>query len=227
MRIVFLAYRDWALDVVKVICRENCRSHTFETLFSREALYQYTQKPLDQETIFVAIGWSWIIEAEITNRFLCLGLHPSDLPNYRGGSPIQNQIIDGITQTKCTLFRISEKLDSGEIWGKSDLSLNGDSMDDIFQNIKSASVKLLTSLIRNYPNISTEPQNLAEGSYMKRRKPDESRLLPEEFDFTDITTLYNKIRCLTAPYPNAFIEDDKGNRLYFERVRFTRDKANK
>lgn len=227
MKIVFLAYRDWALDVVQKIVSENSRSHIFKTLTSPEVLHEYAQELLDRETIFVALGWSWIIEAEITERFLCLGLHPSDLPRYRGGSPIQHQIIDGITLTKCSLFRITEKLDSGEIWGKSDLSLSGDSMDDVFQNIKSASVKLLTSFINSYPNISTEPQNLAEGNYVKRRKPEESQLLLEDFDFSDITALYNKIRCLTAPYPNAYIEDEKGNRLYFEKVHFTKYEVNK
>ena len=222
MRIVFLAYRDWALDVVQKIVSENSQAHRFETLRSPEALLAYAQKLPDRETIFVAIGWSWIIEAEITERFLCLGLHPSDLPSYRGGSPIQHQIIDGITQTKCSLFRITEKLDSGEIWGKSDLSLKGDSMDDVFENITTASVKLLRYFINNYPNINAEPQNLEEGSYVKRRNPKESKLLPQDFDFSDITALYNKIRCLTAPYPNAYIEDDKGNRLYFEKVHFAK-----
>ncbi len=227
MKIVFLAYRNWALDVVQQISNENSQDHIFETLTSPEALREYVRESLDPATIFVAIGWSWIIEAEITNRFLCLGLHPSDLPSYRGGSPIQHQIIDGITLTKCSLFRIAEKLDSGEIWGKSDLSLNGDSMDDVFQNIKTASVNLLTSFIKSYPNINTESQNLSEGNYVKRRKPEESQLLLEDLDFSDITALYNKIRCLTAPYPNAYIEDKKGNRLYFEKVHFTKYEVHK
>ena len=107
------------------------------------------------------------------------------------------------------------------------MSLNGDSMDDVFQNIKTASVNLLTSFIKSYPNINTEPQNLSEGNYVKRRKPEESQLLLEDLDFSDITALYNKIRCLTAPYPNAYIEDEKGNRLYFEKVHFTKYEVHK
>ena len=32
--------------------------------------------------------------------------------------------------------------------------------------------------------------------------------------------LYNFIRCLTDPYPNAFIEDNEGNRLVFKNVNY-------
>jgi len=221
MKIVFLAYREWALDVVRIVASENYQSHTFETLTSTQALHEYVHESLDTEIVFIAIGWSWIIAPYITKRFLCLGVHPSDLPSYRGGSPLQHQIIDGITITRCSLFKLEEKLDSGEIWGKSDLSLKGDSMDEVFENVKAASVNLLSSFIKSYPEIRTEAQDLASGNYVKRRKPEESQLFPEDFNFSDVTALYNKIRCLTAPYPNAYIEDEKGNRLFFEKVHFT------
>jgi methionyl-tRNA formyltransferase len=221
MKIIFLAYRGWALDVVKQIISENSPEHTFETITSPDALSEYVHEFLSPETVFVAIGWSWIIQPNITNRFLCLGLHPSDLPSYRGGSPIQHQIIDGITKTKCSLFQLTEKLDSGVIWGKCEMSLTGDSMDEVFQNIKIATLTLLTSFLKEYPHILIESQILSQGNYVQRRKPNQSQILPADFDFSDVTKLYNKIRCLTAPYPNAYIEDDKGNRLYFEKVRFT------
>ena len=28
-------------------------------------------------------GWSWIVKEKIYNNFLCLGLHPSKLPEYK------------------------------------------------------------------------------------------------------------------------------------------------
>jgi methionyl-tRNA formyltransferase len=223
MKIIFLAYRDWALEVVEEVRAKNFNVHTFEILTSPAALTEYSRKKnIDLNLIFMAVGWSWIIEPEITNRYLCLGLHPSDLPNYRGGSPIQNQIIDGVISTKCSLFRITEKLDSGEIWGKSELWLGGDSMDEVLKNVKSSSVKLIESYLNNIENIQPESQDLSVGSYKRRRKPEESRILPEEVSFSDISKLYNKIRCLTYPYPNAYIEDSMGNRLYFEKVRFSK-----
>ena len=42
-------------------------------------------------------------------------LHPSALPKFRGGSPIQNQIIRNIKNSKVTLFKMNEKIDAGPI----------------------------------------------------------------------------------------------------------------
>ena len=46
-------------------------------------------------TYILFYGWSKIIDNKIINDFECIMLHPSPLPKYRGGSPIQNQIING------------------------------------------------------------------------------------------------------------------------------------
>ena len=32
--------------------------------------------------------------------------------------------------------------------------------------------------------------------------------------------IYNKIRCLTYPYPNAYTKDINGNKLFFKEVAF-------
>lgn len=220
MNVVFLAYRDWALQVAADISTRHAERHLFRTITSPAELRDYAHAPADPGVVFLAIGWSWIIEPDITQRYLCLGVHPSDLPNYRGGSPLQHQILDGVVRTKCSLFRISERLDAGEIWGKADLSLAGDSMDEVLGQVRAASITLIESLLENYPDIRPEPQDLSQGQLVKRRKPEDSRLRASDFDEADITPLFNKIRCLTAPYPNAFIEDASGNRIYFERIRF-------
>ena len=68
--------------------------------------------------IIVLLGWSWILRKEIVNNYYVIGIHPSDLPNYAGGSPIQNQIINGISSSKCTLFKVTRDIDQGPILGK-------------------------------------------------------------------------------------------------------------
>ena len=43
------------------------------------------------------------------------GIHPSLLPKYRGPSPLQQQILDGITETGVTIFKIDLGEDTGPI----------------------------------------------------------------------------------------------------------------
>ena len=52
--------------------------------------------------IIFFIHWSKIIPKKIYNNYLCIQFHSSDLPKYRGGSPIQHQILDGLKKTKIT-----------------------------------------------------------------------------------------------------------------------------
>ena len=61
-------------------------------------------------------------------------LHPSPLPKYRGGSPIQNQIINGEKNSAVTLFKMTRNLDDGDIYKQIPFSLKG-SLDDIFNRI--------------------------------------------------------------------------------------------
>ena len=60
-------------------------------------------------------GWSDIIASEIISEYSCLMLHPSPLPKYRGGSPIQNQIINGEVDSAVSIFLMDEGIDTGPI----------------------------------------------------------------------------------------------------------------
>ena len=61
-------------------------------------------------------------------------LHPSPLPKFRGGTPIQNQIIAGKKISSVTLFKINKILDGGPIIAKKPYSLEG-SMSQILARI--------------------------------------------------------------------------------------------
>jgi methionyl-tRNA formyltransferase len=167
------------------------------------------------------IGWSWIIKEDILNNCLCLGIHPSDLPFYRGGSPIQHQIIDGIINTKITLMSLSsEKIDAGDIYAKGNVSFLGNSMNEVFEHIIESSKLMLYDFITNYDKIKPQKQSLKNGSYYKRRMPQESRLSFEIMSRMTLKQIYNFIRALTDPYPNAYMEDNEGNRLVFKQVEY-------
>ncbi len=222
MKLLICGYRDWAKEVIKNISL-NEKITTFECLDNHEKLLEKFKNPQNFDAI-IFIGWSWIIPKDITDEYLCIGIHPSDLPNFRGGSPIQNQVIRGITKSKVSLFTLASKIDSGEIWLKKNLNLEGNNMNEIFSKIIHSSTNLLNDFIDKYPNIKPHSQNLSEGSYYKRRKPEESCLKKNDLEKMSVKTIYNFIRCLTDPYPNAYFEDDKGDKVFFKDVSFIEKK---
>lgn len=219
MNILFCVYRDWAKRIVQEVKNHEkiSKIYILESKSDFDKNFNSVSSKID---IIIFIGWSWIIPKEITDNYKCLGIHPSDLPQFRGGSPIQNQIIQGVTKTKTSLITLSDKLDGGDIWLKKDLDLQGDNIAEIFNNLVSSSVNLLTDFINQYPTIKPFEQDLSSGSYFPRRKSEQSQITYEDFSAKNLEDIYNFIRCLTDPYPNAFIEDKQGNRLFFTGVKY-------
>jgi methionyl-tRNA formyltransferase len=213
MRIACVTYRDWALKIYDNLV-ENF-DHTFLIIRSRA---QYSELALRdfKPDIILFYGWSWIIEKSLLNDFKCMMLHPSPLPKYRGGSPIQNQIISGETISMVTIFKMNELLDGGEIYFQKEYSLEG-SIDDIFNRISKIGTELTFRLL----NENTIPfaQNNEEATVYKRRKPSESEITIEELQNQSGIYLYNKIRMLGDPYPNAYIKTKDGQRLYIKNVK--------
>ena len=219
-KIIICAYRDWALEIADEL---EVKSGNVEVLKIYRTNEDFINNFKDLQTeieMLLFIGWSWIVPAHITKNFLCLGLHPSDLPYYRGGSPIQNQVINGVVNSKMSLFTLTEKLDSGSVWLKEDLSLAGNNISEIFQNITKSSISLLVKFFEKFPDIEPVVQKEGEGSYFARRKPTDSKIDLKSLHNLSIVELYNKIRCLTDPYPNAYLEDEEGHRLVFKEVEF-------
>ncbi|MBQ7561066.1 MAG: methionyl-tRNA formyltransferase [Synergistaceae bacterium] len=50
---------------------------------------------------------------------MCINIHPSLLPEYRGAAPIQRALLDNKTKTGVTLFRLVKEMDAGEILAQS------------------------------------------------------------------------------------------------------------
>ncbi len=214
MNVVFAGYRKWALDAfVQVISRTKNQIGTPRIVSTPEELNRI------EGSVILGAGWSWILPESVIEKNEVIALiHPSDLPEYAGGSPIQHQIIDGIVDTKASLFKVTKDLDAGPIFLKEEMSLAGN-MNQIFKSLTDASVLLMTKFISSYPDLDEAPQVLSERVVKKRLQPKDSKIERKEFERHDTKKLYNLIRCREEPYPNVYIEDEKG-RLYFSKVRF-------
>jgi methionyl-tRNA formyltransferase len=161
--------------------------------------------------------WSYIIPKQIFENYTCVVFHMTDLPFGRGGSPLQNLIVSGLTETKISAIKVEEGLDTGDVYLKRPVSLHG-TAEEIFIRMATLIKGMIEEVIAN--NTQPVPQQ-GEPTVFKRRKPEDSNVAHLE----TIEQLYDYIRMLDCEgYPNAFAE--MGNfRLEFTRASVKGDES--
>lgn len=155
--------------------------------------------------------WSDIVDAEIYTKYKCVVIHTGNLPSGRGGSPIQNQILDGIVTTKVNLIEMGPVIDGGGVYTSHEITLQGN-LTDIWFMIANVSATLILNCVNNC--LDPLPQ-IGETGLYKRKK--NNKII---FDKSkDISYIYDQIRMLDAEdYPNVYLEVD-GYTLEFSRAK--------
>lgn len=161
--------------------------------FSLNKLEQ--QKP---DIIFIP-HWSYIIPESIYTKFECIVFHMTDLPYGRGGSPLQNLIVAGKAETKISAIRVEKGIDTGPIYIKEHLSLEG-TAQQIFERSASVIEKMIKHIIQFNPKPYEQEGEIVE---FKRRKREDGDIAQLE----TIEQIYEYIRMLDCEgYPNAYLE---------------------
>ena len=212
MKILCVGYRDWAIKIYTNLVKKR----------KDKIFLHYTKSYLEKKIlkidpdIILFYGWSWIIKEKVFKNYNCFMLHPSALPKYRGGSPIQNQIIRGEKISAVTIFKINEIIDGGDIYFQKKISLIG-SLNKIFEKIVIEGTKG-TLKILDTKKIKIKKQNHNTATYFTRRKPEQSEITIKEIKEKPAEYIANKIRMLNDPYPNAFIRL-KNKKLFIKKFK--------
>ena len=218
MKTYICAYRDWSLEVYDYISKAFDNIEIIKT----QQEFERNVDLFNEDDIIFFIGWSWILPDNIVQKYNCICLHPSPLPKYRGGSPIQHQIINGESKSAVTFFKMTEKLDAGPILYQQEFSLDGN-LKDVTLRIKDLAITGIFYILNNN-NVMMSAQDESEVTFYKRRTPTESEIFVDDFKKCTAEELYNKIRCLQDPYPNAYITCKDGKRLFIQLAKYEKEK---
>ena len=206
MKILFCAYRQWAKNIYNNLNKD----YDLELCESQSDLHNLNPK---NYRMVLFVGWSDIVNSNWTDNVECICVHPSELPKYRGGSPIQNQIIAGEKWSAISLFKMNDKIDCGDIVAQTKFSLSG-SLDNVFNRIEKLSTSMIEDILSNpFCNTYTK-QDESSATHCKRRTPDMSEIKMQDFANCTAEELYNKIRCLQHPYPLPYVECKNNTKLY-------------
>lgn len=190
---------------------QDLTGHPFTLITTKEELTAKTLREINPSKIFLP-HWSYILPAEIYEKFECVMFHMTDLPYGRGGSPLQNLILRGHTETVISAFRCEAGLDTGPVYLKKALSLAG-TAQEIFERATQTVQEMIVELIQTQP--SPVPQ-VGQPTVFKRRTPEEGNLALAQ----NLSQIYDFIRMLDAKgYPPAFLKS-KNIKFDFSEAKF-------
>ncbi len=222
VKVIFWAYRQWGIDVYDTIVRHPNVVKSVLCKTREEVL----ALPLEEFDLLLTCGLSEELGEEIVAGIEAIGVHCAELDRYSYGTPIQLQIMDGITYTKHRIFSFTYDKDSDRAHthnrkyaNEVTLDLSGN-MKEILEQMTATSKVLFHQFLDEYPNNEwhTWPE---ETIVRKKREPRDSAITKAELLKMNTEQMYNFFRCLEDPYPNGYIEDEKGC-LYIEHVRYKR-----
>jgi len=246
LRVGYLGYRGWAFALLDRLLGEVTDD---SITFSLIATVPYTTEKLDysryadlvtfdpkdkkalvdlvddrKPDVLLFYGWSWLVPDELTMAIDCLCLHPSLLPNYRGGCPLQHQVLNDEKEGGLTIFRMNNVLDGGDILAQREFSLTG-SLSDIFKRVVDYGAEATVEILRAYQDQSVvfQPQgNLDQWPVWPRRIPAASEISYMQLATMSTRSFYNFVRALDDPYPNAYIKLPHGDNLRIREVRLSK-----
>ncbi|WP_033160220.1 methionyl-tRNA formyltransferase [Mycoplasmoides alvi] len=78
--------------------------------------------------IGICVAYGQFIPESIINLFHygIINVHPSLLPKYRGGAPIQHAIMNGDLETGITIMKLTKEMDAGDYCFQNNFSINSE-----------------------------------------------------------------------------------------------------
>lgn len=118
----------------------------------------------------VVVAFGKILSKEVVSQYVCLNLHGSLLPYYRGASPVQTSIINNYKNFGLSVICMDEELDSGNIAAikaiESKAVINKN-LIEVFHILVPHGIELLQEVLLNISQntLKTTPQDHTKATY--------------------------------------------------------------
>ncbi len=166
--------------------------------------------------IIFLVSCSEIVKERTKSLFShVLVLHASDLPVGRGWSPQIWDVLAGKQSITLSLLGAEEPVDSGDIWKKQVILLNGRELfDEINELLFKAELNLIEWACINYKYCCPTSQESTNSGYLRKRTPGDSELNIKG----SLESQFNLLRvCDPNRFPAFFYKDGQKYTIRIEK----------
>lgn len=115
-----------------------------------------------------------------TPRYGCINVHASNLPRWRGASPIEHAILHGDDATGISIMRIESKLDAGPVYLQESIALDGrETAATLSKSLAQLGGNALCKVLQKFAQGDTptpKPQAQVGITHAPRLTPEDARL---------------------------------------------------
>ncbi|RJF76799.1 hypothetical protein D3877_28355 [Azospirillum cavernae] len=155
--------------------------------------------------IFAVAGFSTIFSTDLLAipRLGTLNLHAGRLPQYRGGSPLNWQIINGESEAGLSVIRMDAGIDTGNVMAAGLIPIHiDDTIADVHAKANAAFPALVLDAIHRMTAGSPgERQDDRLAGYWHQRNDGDGRIVWERLN---ARAVHDLVRAITRPYNGAY-----------------------
>jgi methionyl-tRNA formyltransferase len=120
----------------------------------------------------VLVAYGKIIPKDIIELFPrgIINIHPSLLSRYRGPTPIEQAILDGVSETGVSIMQLTQKMDEGPVFAQAKIALSGqESKAELARTLLNVGHKLLLENLEAILDgtLQPQPQDDSTATYTK------------------------------------------------------------
>lgn len=210
---IYLTRKNLNQEVKKILNQRKTKFKIINKINKKNYLYIKKKKYY----LLIAAGWPLIFNEKTINTGLkgAINLHAGKLPNYRGGSPVNWQIISGESYIYINIIKMVKEIDAGPVYEKEKIKISKkdnvgkihNKINKIFPNL---TLKTISKIKNNFSPLKQKNKNI---KYFKQRKDADGLIKWNNMSSKEV---FNFVRAISKPYPGAFYlnKNGKKNRIY-------------
>jgi methionyl-tRNA formyltransferase len=116
----------------------------------------------------VVVSYGVILRDNVLSSAPVINIHPSDLPKYRGPSPIRSAIYNGDTKSAVCLMQVTPEMDAGDVYMRREFDIASDDTNDIIESrVSSIGAEMLQEYLSN-PNAYTAAPQVGTPTFTRK-----------------------------------------------------------
>ncbi len=174
----------------------------------------------------VVVAYGLILSQKVLDipRIAAVNLHASLLPSFRGSSPMQYAILNGLKETGNTVMLMSKGMDEGDMLATNKISIEeNDDLEAVHDKLSATGAPLLTKTLVDYAEgkITPVPQDHNKATYTAKITTETAKI-----DWNKPAQEIRNLIYAMSPFPGAWFECEKDSRIKVFRAKVVENETN-